>query len=393
MSMQTNGQQRMPVPQHTSRPKESDRTTRRPMVFWDRVKVLFLLLVSFGVLVWSDNSNVPIKAVRDSLRDVAHDYWWLLALAGLEVLRQVHYLIEEHSPAYYGFWNNLFGRWHKRLERTNDFTRFRLGRVVKLLIFLFVLDKLLAAIFHVPEPALVSLPALIVRGLPMIFQVIFIMFVAVGQFVAIFWFLSRGGIDTYMPDDLETRFSDVKGQDPVLERVQENMIFLEDPESIEERGGYVPGGSAAVGSPGDREDADRAGGRGRDRQAVRVRGSRGVHPDVHGRGHPQGEEPVSEAPQARRPLRRGDRLLRRGRLVRQSRIARRTRRWMELRSRHGLGARSRMQRVRVRRPASTRDDASSARRWRASTDADLHGRWAAAAGWARCRRCCRRCRG
>jgi ATP-dependent Zn protease len=70
------------------------------------------------------------------------------------------------------------------------------------------------------------------------------------QFVALFWFLSKGGIDTYMPDDLETRFSDVKGQDAVLERVQENMIFLEDPESIEERGGYVPGGILLWGPPG-----------------------------------------------------------------------------------------------------------------------------------------------
>ena len=36
MSMQTNGQTRKPVPTHISRPKESERTTRRPMVFWDR---------------------------------------------------------------------------------------------------------------------------------------------------------------------------------------------------------------------------------------------------------------------------------------------------------------------------------------------------------------------
>ena len=44
----------------------------------------------------------------------------------------------------------------------------------------------------------------------------------------------------------------MKGQDAVLERVQENMIFLEDPESIEERGGYVPGGLAALGPARDR---------------------------------------------------------------------------------------------------------------------------------------------
>ncbi len=53
-----------------------------------------------------------------------------------------------------------------------------------------------------------------------------------------------------MPDEIETRFGDVKGQDAVLDRVQENMIFLDDPESIEKRGGYVPGGILLWGPPG-----------------------------------------------------------------------------------------------------------------------------------------------
>ncbi len=156
------------------------------------------------------------------------------------------------------------------------------------------------------------------------------------QFGGLFWFLSRGGIDTYMPDDLETRFSDVKGQDPVLERVQENMIFLDDPESIEERGGYVPGRPAALGSAGNGQDADGAGGGRRDGEAVRVRRSRRVRPDVHGRGHPEGEEPVPEAPQARRALRRRDRVLRRGRLAGQPRIARRSGRRLEHRVRRAV---------------------------------------------------------
>ncbi len=49
---------------------------------------------------------------------------------------------------------------------------------------------------------------------------------------------------------MDTRFSDVKGQDSVLERVKENIIFLEDPEAIEKRGGYVPGGLLLWGPPG-----------------------------------------------------------------------------------------------------------------------------------------------
>ena len=76
------------------------------------------------------------------------------------------------------------------------------------------------------------------------------MFIAVGQFVAIFWFLSKGGVDVYMPDDISTRFTDVWGQDNVLERVQENMVFLENPEEIEERGGHVPTGILLWGPPG-----------------------------------------------------------------------------------------------------------------------------------------------
>src|SRR5690242_5021223 len=70
------------------------------------------------------------------------------------------------------------------------------------------------------------------------------------QFVALFWFLSRGGVDVYYPDDIKTRFSDVWGQDHVLERVKENILYLEHPEQIEDRGGYVPGGILLWGPPG-----------------------------------------------------------------------------------------------------------------------------------------------
>ena len=70
------------------------------------------------------------------------------------------------------------------------------------------------------------------------------------QFAALFWFLSRGGVDVYFPDDIKTRFTDVWGQDHVLERVKENILYLEDPEQIESRGGYVPGGILLWGPPG-----------------------------------------------------------------------------------------------------------------------------------------------
>src|SRR5205085_7366306 len=101
-----------------------------------------------------------------------------------------------------------------------------------------------------PLTALFHLPGQFFRNLPMILQLVVYMLLFVGQIGILFWFLSRGGIDTYFPDDIKTRFTDVWGQDAVLDRVKENMVFLENPEAIEEKGGYVPGGILLWGPPG-----------------------------------------------------------------------------------------------------------------------------------------------
>ena len=73
-------------------------------------------------------------------------------------------------------------------------------------------------------------PAILWHALPTVIQYAFLLLFTVAQFALLFWFLSRGGVDVYYPDDIKTRFSDVWGQDHVLERVKENIIFLENPE-------------------------------------------------------------------------------------------------------------------------------------------------------------------
>jgi ATP-dependent Zn protease len=118
-------------------------------------------------------------------------------------------------------------------------------------VFLGLLSVVLGALFDVdPATALFELPARAFSVLPLIMQLAFGFFFVMFQFIGLFWFLSKGGIDTYFPDDIKTRFTDVWGQDPVVERVKENMLFLEAPERIEERGGYVPGGILLWGPPG-----------------------------------------------------------------------------------------------------------------------------------------------
>ena len=101
-----------------------------------------------------------------------------------------------------------------------------------------------------PILAVFQLPALIWGVLPFVAQLAFAFLFVILQFVGLFWFLSRGGIDTYYPDDIKTRFTDVWGQDHVVARVKENIVFLEKPQEIESKGGYVPSGLLLWGPPG-----------------------------------------------------------------------------------------------------------------------------------------------
>jgi ATP-dependent Zn protease len=101
-----------------------------------------------------------------------------------------------------------------------------------------------------PVLAIFQAPALLYRALPMILQLAFAFFFIAFQFIGLFWLLSRGGVDTYYPDDIKTRFTDVWGQDHVVDRIRENIMYLEKPDEIEAKGGYVPGGILLWGPPG-----------------------------------------------------------------------------------------------------------------------------------------------
>jgi ATP-dependent Zn protease len=242
----------LPEPGVLSRVRDADRTTRKPLAFWDRSKFLLLLVVLFWVFVWADMADNPILPFQDALNRTFESKWWVIALIGLEAIRQAHFLLAETWPGYHRLWSDsIFGRFERRMARFNDWNRFRIARIVKLIAVLALLSVVLGAIFDVaPATALFELPARVISALPMFAQFLIYPLVFISQFALLFWFLSRGGVDVYYPDDIETRLDDVWGQDPVVERVRESMLFLEDPEKIEEKGGYVPGGILLWGPPG-----------------------------------------------------------------------------------------------------------------------------------------------
>jgi cell division protease FtsH len=238
-------------------PEEPVRPTRPPLKLWDRIKFLLLFAIVFLLLVWSLMANFELLQMPfiDAVRIESGETYGIITITlfGLEVLRQIHFFISEKSAGYHRFWTQTVFGGSERLahRRMNDWTRFRVARVIKWFVFLALFFIVVGSILDTsPIDAIVTLPALIWRALPFIVQIVLIVSLGILQFVAIFWFMSRGGVETYYPDDIKTRFADVWGQDHVLNRVRENIVFLERPHEIESRGGYVPGGILLWGPPG-----------------------------------------------------------------------------------------------------------------------------------------------
>jgi ATP-dependent Zn protease len=229
------------------------RPTRPKAPLWHRLRLLLLLGLIWLVVVWSAMADNPLLPFADAVRIHVVESQWLLWLMGLELLRQVHYFVSERSPGYHRFWTEtVFGGFDRAVKRRfSDWTRFRLARVLKVLAFVVLFAVVAGQILETsPVLALFQAPALLFAALPLILQLAFAFFFIAFQFIGLFWLLSRGGVDTYYPDDIKTRFSDVWGQDHVVQRIRENIMFLETPDEIEAKGGYVPGGLLLWGPPG-----------------------------------------------------------------------------------------------------------------------------------------------
>jgi ATP-dependent Zn protease len=229
--------------------------TRRKADTWDRIKFLVILAIITTAIVGSQ-VQPPFVTLGQALADFfASTPGRIIGLLFvLEVLRQIHYFISEKSETYHGFWQRtIFGNVEGGLSHFKPWTRFRVGRLMRwtviVAIYAFVMDYFRPEISS-PIDAIAQTPRMFIAALPMVLQIVMYLSIAILQFVAIFWFLSRGGMDVLMPEEINTRFSDVWGQDHVLRLIRENIAFLEKPDEIEAKGGYIPGGILLWGPPG-----------------------------------------------------------------------------------------------------------------------------------------------
>jgi ATP-dependent Zn protease len=190
-----------------------------------------------------------IVTYPEAMRVIAAEHPWIFWLLGAEALRQAHVLVGERWSGYHRFWSlrvsGGFERWSHR--RFSDWTRFRAVRALKIMFWVVTLALVLGAVLGTsPFFALIRAPGMLFERLP----VVLLILVIVLAFAALVWFLSRGGVETYLPGDITTRFADVWGQDHVLEQLRESVFLLERPGEIERRGGHAPGGLLLWGPPG-----------------------------------------------------------------------------------------------------------------------------------------------
>ncbi len=229
---------------------------RRRSPTWDRMKFIALILFFLAVLI-NAKVTAPFTTFGQALEDTWNETFGrvLMIALPLEFLRQIHYFVSEKWGRYNRFWTQSFfgGMERQAHRRFKPWTRFRLGRYVRIIIFLLILGAVVdyfVADVNSPIEALIQLPRILARNFQQFIFFLFYPLFLILQFGALFWFLSRGGVDTIMPEEIETRYTDVWGQDHVLDLVRENVGFLEKPDEIEAKGGYIPGGILLWGPPG-----------------------------------------------------------------------------------------------------------------------------------------------
>ena len=98
-------------------------------------------------------ANNPLVSFHDAVRIEVRSGAWVFVLIGLEVIRQIHFLISEHWARYHRFWVRGFFGGVERVtrRRLRDWTRFRLWRLLTW-VFWIVIIAVVAGRFLTVQP-------------------------------------------------------------------------------------------------------------------------------------------------------------------------------------------------------------------------------------------------
>src|SRR5712691_1576262 len=136
---------------------------------------------------------------------------------------------------------------HDELDRKIDRA---LGRVGMLVRTLFIIGVLAFLGLFVVYPQWDSVGPFITTGLYLVFQLFYVAFLMIFQFIVLFWFIGRPRIYWVMPGETGVSFKDYKGNPEVLESAKQVVTLLSGAKTFRAMGGEAIRGLLLVGSPG-----------------------------------------------------------------------------------------------------------------------------------------------
>jgi cell division protease FtsH len=136
---------------------------------------------------------------------------------------------------------------HDELDRKIDRA---LGRVGTLIRTLFVIGLLAFLGFFVVYPQWDIMGPFITTGLYLVFQLFYVAFLMIFQFIVLFWFIGRPRIYWLMPGETGVGFKDYKGNPEVLESARQVVTLLKGVKRFKQMGGQPIRGLLLEGPPG-----------------------------------------------------------------------------------------------------------------------------------------------
>lgn len=217
----------------------------------DRFRALIALSVILLIMAVSAMRVYSYMSIFAAVSYVFTSTIWLQIAFGVEALHQAWIFFCERNLRVNALHTKLLSFYkrkiHSKLDSNLRYHSSKVGWIIVKLAFGSYIASLLTKSTNW-WTGLIDLPSFLLS--PTFFPYVLLALMQVVSIIFVFYFVSRGGYDVYQPGQIKTRFTDVWGQDHVVEKVKETVLFLENPEDIEKHGGYVPGGILLWGPPG-----------------------------------------------------------------------------------------------------------------------------------------------